>query len=80
VEIPNFIAILNCQAPQTTDVHQGQVIPGDTETTGPFLSPATGRVRRLLPLIISCHVQAVLASQALFTCEQCGQRLKRKPD
>ena len=55
VEIPNFIAILNCQAPQAADVHQGQAIPGDTETTGPSASPATGRVRRLLPLIISCH-------------------------
>src|ERR1700739_5063640 len=34
VEIPNFIAILNCWALLTTDVHQGQAIPGDTETTG----------------------------------------------
>ena len=24
------------------------------------------------------HVQAVLASQTEYTCEQCGQRLKRK--
>src|ERR1700752_5440199 len=34
VEIPNFIVILNCRALPTIDVHQGQVIPGDTETTG----------------------------------------------